>query len=115
MAKELNFATAKKKFLTITFIDGEKILVRVPTKRIMDELVNMKSAFEELESQEGEEKNDSAALDEIYEITADIMSNNIKKKKIEVDYLSEVLDIEDLMIFFNTYMDFVNELKTVKN
>ncbi|MDD2954453.1 MAG: hypothetical protein PHC95_15110 [Parabacteroides sp.] len=111
MAKTLDFTKAKKNFLTITFVDGEKILVRTPTKNIMDKLIELKSAFEGVE----ENENNTQALGEIYDITSMIMSNNIARKKIEVDYLSEVLDLEDLMIFFESYMEFVNEINEVKN
>lgn len=117
MSKTLDFMAmkAKKQLLTITFIDGNKILVKTPTKKIMDSLLALKSDFETVE-EHGEENEASAeALNEIYEICASIMSNNIGQKKIEVDYLSEVLDLEDLIIFFESYTEFVNELNKVKN
>lgn len=117
MSKTLDFTAmkAKKQLLTITFIDGNKILVKTPTKHIMDDLLNLKTDFETVESQGEDNEASAQALDEIYTICASIMSNNIGQKKIEVDYLSEVLDLEDLIIFFESYTDFVNELSQTKN
>ncbi|MDD2954355.1 MAG: hypothetical protein PHC95_14595 [Parabacteroides sp.] len=112
MSKELDFTKAKKKFLTITFIDGNKILLRTPTKKIMDRMVNLGKEFEVVE---GEDPDNSDAINEIYSACADIMSNNLAQKKIEVDYLSEVIDLEDLTLFFEAYTEFVNELNAVKN
>ncbi|MDD2952496.1 MAG: hypothetical protein PHC95_04945 [Parabacteroides sp.] len=77
----------------------------------MDNLVNLGKSFEEVE----EDATNTDALEEIYSICAEIMSNNIAKKPITVEYLSDVLDLEDLSIFFNAYIEFVGDLNSVKN
>lgn len=117
MSRQLDFSAmkAKKQLLTITFIDGEKILVKTPTKKIMDSLLALDEDFKIVDEHGEDSVNSKEALDEIYSICASVMSNNIGQKKIEVDYLSDVLDLEDLIIFFESYTAFVNDLKSIKN
>lgn len=110
MAKQLDFTKAKKQFLTITFIDGQVVLVKHPTKRIMDSLISLGDEFKNTESEESDD-----SIENIFSACAEILSNNVGSKKITVEYLSDVLDFEDLIIFFNTYMDFVGELSDIKN
>lgn len=117
MARQLNFQKVKKEFLTITFNDDRKILVRQPTKKIMDQLGDLGEAISEVDVDNGEatENNDRESLDIIYGMCAQIMTNNMAKERIEVDYLSEALDVEDLILFFNAYTEFIGDLDQVKN
>lgn len=111
MSKELNFTRAKKTFLTVTMPDDKKILVRNPTKKIMDNLSDLGEDFKTIEA-EGEDTVDGReAVGRIYETSALILSNNLAREKITVDYLEDVLDIEDLIILFDSYTDFINGLQ----
>lgn len=116
MSKELNFAKAKKTFLTVTMPDDKKILVRNPTKRIMRSLGELGEDFKELENQTEEEIENTEAVDRIYETCALILSNNIARETITVDYLEDLLDVEDLIILFESYTTFISDLQaSVKN
>ena len=117
MNKELNFAKAKKTFLTITMPDDKKILVRNPTKKIMDALADLGEDFQELENAGGENNQESKeSVARIYETCAEILSNNIAREKITVDYLEDLLDVEDLILFFESYTEFISDIQTsVKN
>lgn len=116
MSRVLNFATAKKSFLTVTMPDDKKILVRNPTKKIMDSLAELGEDFKDLEINDEESQDTKEATGRIYETCAAIMSNNIARETITVDYLSDLLDVEDLIIFFESYTEFISDIQTsVKN
>lgn len=119
MSKELNFQKAKKTFLTVTMPDDEKILIRNPTKKIMDAMTDLSEEFKALEGVDPEEadtEQSRESITRIYEACALIMSNNIARKPITVAYLEDLLDVEDLITFFKTYTDFIAALQaSVKN
>jgi hypothetical protein len=110
MAHELNFAKNKKKFMTVTMPDGQKILVRTPTKKIMDSLFEMGEDFKELEKS-GVTSENTEIFDRVYSACAEILSNNVGCKEITVDYLESSLDIEDTMVLFEGYVDFLNDIQ----
>lgn len=108
---ELDFRKVKKQVMTVTLPNGEKILIRKPTKKIMDYLIGLSGQFEQLnEDEPGQE-----VLDSIYDVCAEIMSNNRLGKNVSSEDLAELLDIEDLIEFFQSYMEFINDINAVKN
>lgn len=113
MSKAINFNTIKKQYLTVTLADEKKttLMIGTPTKAIMDSLFLLQSSFEALQ----EDENNLEATDSIYEACAKIMARNKGGIKITKDYLSEVFDVEDIILFFNAYTDFVSEIANVKN
>lgn len=107
--KNLNFNSLTKKYLTVTLNDEKNttILVQSPTKKVMDYLIEMdKNASDE---------NSIEQIDSLYYICAEIMSRNMSKTKITKEYLEETLDIEDVITFFRTYLDFINLQTKGKN
>ena len=108
---ELDFRKAKKQIMTVTLLNDEKVLIRKPTKKIMDYLIGLSGQFEKL----NEEDAGQETLECIYDVCAEIMSNNRQGKTIQTEELSELLDIEDLIEFFQTYMEFINDVQTIKN
>lgn len=98
----LDFRSAKKKFLNITLIDGNVIMVRMPTKKIFDELISLDDNLRNLEIGNKEQ------INEVYNITSRILSNNLQNKRIDSEYLSEIFDIEDITILFTNYVNFVH-------
>lgn len=113
MANVLNFNNVKKRYLTVTLPDEQKttLMVGTPTKAITDELILLKSGIETLE----EDETNTEALDDLYTACARIMSRNKGGVKITTEYLSELFDFEDILLFFNTYMNFLSELTSSKN
>lgn len=113
MANVLNFNNVKKRYLTVTLPDEQKttLMIGTPTKAIMDELILLKSGIEALEEDEA----NSEALDDLFTACAKIMSRNKSGIKITTEYLSDIFDFEDILIFFNTYMNFLGELTSSKN
>lgn len=109
----LNFNNLKKHYLSVTLADEKAttLLIGTPTKKAMDELFNLKDSLESF-------KNDNTnmeALDGLYSACAVVMSRNKAGKEITKEFLEELFDIEDIIIFFESYMDFVGEISDSKN
>ena len=113
MSKAINFNTIKKRYLTVTLADEKKttIMIGTPTKAIMDNLFVLQSSFDSLQ----EDETNVETTDSIYDACAKIMSRNKGGIKITKDYLAEIFDIEDIILFFDAYMDFIDEIANVKN
>lgn len=108
MAKALNFNNVKKQYLTVTLADEKKttLMISTPTKAIMDDLVLLKSSIEAIE----EDETNVETTNELYIACAKVMSRNKAGIKITPEYLATVFDFEDVMIFFNAYMEFIDEV-----
>lgn len=109
MAKSLNFKTRKKDFLTVTFPDDTVILVGTPTKALFSALTTMQNELTDVDNTSDE------SLDSLYDACAVVMSRNKTGKTITREYLENVLDFEDIIVFFNSYMEFIGELSNSKN
>lgn len=116
MARALDFRTVKKQFLTLTFNDGNVVLIRSPKLINIENLMELSKRFSKANEDIQHGDTDSEDVRIVYQMCADIISNNMQKEKITVDYLAEQFDVEDLTIFFDQYMGFVSEINTaVKN
>ena len=113
MAKALNFNNVKKTYLTVTLVDENNttIMIGTPTKAIMDDLVLLQSGLETI----SEDDANVDATDELYSACAKVMIRNKGGIKISKEFLEEIFDFEDIMIFFNAYMDFITEVTSGKN
>lgn len=113
MAKTLNFNNVRKRYLTITLADEKNttLLIGTPTKALMDDLTSLQNSLEVITDGD----NNVEAFDDLYHACARIMSRNKGGIKITKEYLEEIFDVEDIMIFFNAYIDFVSELASSKN
>jgi hypothetical protein len=111
--KSLNFNNVKKTYLTVTLADENNttIMIGTPTKAIMDDLVLLQSGLETI----SEDDANVDATDELYSACAKVMSRNKGGIKISKEFLEEIFDFEDIMIFFNAYMDFITEVTSGKN
>lgn len=110
MGKTLDFHKVKKEYLT-TKLNDEKnttIMIMTPTKNMLDELID-------LEDRIVNNDDTTDVTNELYDMCARLMSRNKGAIKIEADHLSEIMDLEDVTIFLNSYMDFVKEVSGSKN
>ena len=112
MSKTLNFNNVKKQYLTITLADEQNttLMISTPTKAIMDDLTSLKTEIEALKGDIGDE-----SIDILYGVCAKILSRNKGGIKISKEYLEEVFDFEDIIIFFNSYVNFVRAISNSKN
>ena len=112
MAKTLNFNSVKKQFLTVTLADEKNtvLMIGTPTKAIMDDLSILQTSLESVDA------NDSnSAANDLYEACAKVMSRNKAGVKITKEFLADIFDFEDIVLFFSAYMDFVREVIGSKN
>ena len=113
MAKALNFNNVKKQFLTVTLADEKNttLLIGTPTKAIMDDLTLLQNSIDAVSDNES----NNEVTDDLYNACARVMSRNKAGVKITKEFLSEIFDFEDITIFFNAYMDFIDEVIASKN
>lgn len=111
MGKTLDFTTRKKEYLTVKLADAKKtvLMIGTPTKTILDEFIAINNQIEEANG------TDKEALDDLYNVCAKVMSFNKGGIKISAKYLSDFFDLEDIMVFFNAYSDFMRSVTGAKN
>ena len=114
MSKPLNFNNVKKRYLTVTLADEKQttVMISAPTKRVLSALIGLKETMTEIEDTNNISEE---ILDELYSLTAEIMSHNKGGVKIQEELLEDIFDFDDIMTFFDAYMDFVNEETAGKN
>lgn len=100
---ELNFNNIKKTTFDITLPNEEQTKIRLltPTKTVIAQMQKATSA--------------SADESDMFEITAKVMSRNKEKINITTKMLEDCLDIEDVMIFFDSYLAYIEEMTQQKN
>lgn len=118
----VNFQKAKRNYMALTFDDEREndgkieeyertICVGMPKKRIFTLLINMQDILDRVnEAQTEREKNDASReiIEELYELTAQILSNNLKGEKITAEWVDKQFTTEEIKMFFTQYTKFVN-------
>lgn len=107
----INFKNRKKEFFTVTLPDDTVLILSTPSKKIMNRLISLKAVFDNFNENEG----DTGIIDELYEACALVMSRNKTGKIITNEYLEETFDFDDILYFFEEYMNFVVEVADTKN
>ena len=113
MAKALNFNKVKKTYMTITLADEAEttLMIGTPTKAIMDDLMSLQDNLVSI----SDDRANTEATGELYKTCAKLMSRNKGGIKITAEYLENIFDFEDIIIFFNAYMEFIAEVTGGKN
>ena len=114
MAKTLDFNVIVPPTLPMVMRDHErtKIDVVAPTEGLVEELnavaPNMKRALE---------ADQEASVPAIYGLAARLISCNKQGLSVTAEELRDKykLNLEALIVFYNTYMDFLNEVAGAKN
>ncbi len=104
----LDFTKMKKKFMTVKLDEETTLYITTPRKK---DLKNMFAANGMLTG--GEISNDDVDL--IYDMVAELMSNNKNKKRITADYIAEIFGWDDIVVFLQEYMKFVTGAIAQKN
>lgn len=129
MNYKVNFQKAKRNYMVLTFDDervkdGKKenyersISVGMPKKRIFMALMDMQDIIEQKnEAQTEKEKNEAnrAIIDELYELVAKILSNNMTGEQITTEWVEEQFTTKELQDFLAQYVKFVNGEATNPN
>jgi len=105
----LDLTKTAKRTMGIKLIDGKELRLRMPTKAVFDALVGIQSRIT------NPQVSDIKTVNEIYELLATTLSNNLEHDQIDVAYIESILDFEDLMNVFTEYMKFASGASTDPN
>ena len=102
----------KKVFFKVRIPDDERteISVTTPTKRILDKT---NKALMEIDRVEKDENNN--CVESLYDLTEEILNRNKESIKISKEKLAEILDIEDILTFLYSYLEFISKLSNSIN
>ncbi|MBO3443414.1 hypothetical protein [Clostridium sp. CCUG 7971] len=108
--KSINFNKIEKRYLTVTLNDEERttLLIMSPTKKVLESLMEIESISKYNEANDDQ-------IDLLYDVCATVMSRNKGGIKISKEKLEGIFDTEDIIIFFDGYMQFMNEQMASKN
>lgn len=119
---KVNFQKAKRNYMVLTFddereVDGRieeyerTIMVGMPKKRVFTALMDMQKITDKRDdAQTKEEKNEAnrEIIDELYELTAQVLSNNLKGEKITTEWVEDQLSIDEIKELLTQYAKFAN-------
>lgn len=108
MSKTLDFNKLKKKYMTVTLLDGTVLMITTPTKSVLDSFLTMRDTL-------SDDNMSDDAIDELYEICAKIMSRNKAGVVITKERVQDIFDFEDIIIFIRAYTEFIHEVSNAKN
>ena len=118
MAQQFNLDLRKsvKQYMKLTLMDGKTINVCKPSKKIFNLIRPLAESFTALENTELSETDSWGVLDTIYDLMSQILSHNLEREVVSVDYVESTLDVDDIKSILELYMQFVNgHLETAKN
>lgn len=114
MSMIVDFNRFRPPILTVPLMDEAKTVLHVvpPTVALQEELQARSGELSTLLMGDDDE-----AVGAFYTLAANLMSCNRDLKKITGEQLRTVynLDVEDLIVFFNTYTVYIQEIKSAKN
>jgi len=103
---KFDFNKIERKSFEITLKSGISLQVSMPAKRTFEKVTRF------YDDVMGNDTN--KIINVLYEICAEIISNNNEKQVITAAEL-ELYDVEELTAFLSAYMEFVNTVKTNPN
>lgn len=114
MAKVLDFNSLNKPTLDLTMKDDQKTLIRVgmPREELIERLEAAQSELVTIFS-----KSNPALISELFKLAADLIDCNYSGVRVTAEDLRDKyrLQLDDLVIFFTAYIDFIRELEQAKN
>ena len=82
----------------------------MPKKKVFDALMDMQDTITEREEAQNAKERSGAnrrTIEELYALTAKILSDNLNGETISKDWVEDNMDIEDMKAFFAQYVRFV--------
>lgn len=114
MARLLDFNSVEVQTMDLVLRDEArtKVHLKYPTEGLVQELVRIAPAMHKVI-----ETGDAESLDLTYDLVAKLMSCNRDGIKFAAEELRTKyrMDFEMVVIFCNSYLDFINELNHAKN
>lgn len=116
----VNFQKSKRNFMNLTIEeereeDGQiktytkTIMVGMPKKRVFSALMNMQeivNQLEEVQTEKGKNEINREIVEELYGLTAEILSCNMAHERIKKEWVEEQLSVSELKEIFLTYSKF---------
>ena len=112
---ELNLNTVQRPTLNLTMMDEEQTVLRVkvPTLDMFKKVQAMSSSLD------GVESGDKDSEEALYEVLAHLLSCNRDYIKVTADELKTDgkyhLDLEDAILVFRAYVNFISSIANAKN
>lgn len=114
MAKALDFNSLQRPTFEVTMKDDARTKLRLvcPKESLVERL---ESGMKEL--REILEKKDGSSIRACFRLAADLFSENDNDVEITAEALRDQyrISLEDLVVFFSAYIDFIGEIKNAKN
>lgn len=122
MNYKVNFQKAKRNYMVLTFDDEREaggkieeyertIMVGMPKKRVFTALMDMQEIMNKRNGAQTEEEKNEAnreIIDELYDLTAKILSNNLKGEIIPTEWVEDQFSTDEIREFFTMYVKFAN-------
>lgn len=93
-------------------VECEKVIqVGMPKKRVFSALLDMQELMDMRDETHTEKEKieiNKKIIDELYDLTAEILSNNLKGERITTEWVEDQLSTEELQFLFTQYVKFVN-------
>lgn len=107
----LDFRNHQKTYLNLTLPDEKETSLKVmqPTKELFTKMTEMSTRVGSMAG------SDLDALNEVYEVCAELISRNKEGITFTKEELEGVLDFEDIVVFLRAYSTFVSEIVFGKN
>lgn len=110
MEKTLDFNSIERHYLNITLNNESKTKLQImtPSKKLLDMVLKALPKLDEAAPDEDE-------LAALYNTAALMMKRNRKGIQVTPEELEEILDLDDLIIFYKSYVDWLNKIAQSKN
>lgn len=114
MAKTLDFNVITAPTLPLVMRDERRteIIVSTPSEMLVEELQALAPELHKILGAD-----DTESIKAVYELAAKLISCNRSGLQVTADDLREKykLNLEALIVFYNVYLDFLNEITNAKN
>lgn len=96
-----DFNKIKRSFMNVTLKDGRKFQVKMPMKRTFEKITALQNMDEENTAAD-------EAFDTIAELTAEIISHNLKNERVTAQEIGDAYDLEEMQAFITEYYNFTS-------
>lgn len=103
--------------MTLTFEDERAdgtpydhvICVGMPKKKVFDILMNLDEMLADEEPQDRKQQSERRRqmIDDLYNVVALILSNNMNKEKITSEWVGEQMSLDEVKMFLKSYSSFI--------
>lgn len=112
--KELDFNSAIRPTLELTMMDEARthISVKIPSEKQIRRLASTMAQLRDIVTAQ-----DLGGITTVYDMAAELISGNRQLLTVTGEDLAEKyhMELEDIVLFFSAYSDFIADIKNAKN